>query len=152
MKSRNAAYLKRKTARMLAKRALRRAQWIEEHGPCVKCGSRERLEVDHIIPHGLSRKTPCRVMWLWTEKKRLEELSRCQVLCRKCHIKKSTQEAYARMGLELDGNGFRHGLKGYKNRGCRCQICSVAAAKKRKMFRNRAKAKAQAGQLALTLP
>jgi len=26
----------------------RRAAWIEQHGPCAKCGSDEDLEVDHI--------------------------------------------------------------------------------------------------------
>lgn len=26
----------------------RRKSWIDQHGPCVQCGSNEKLEVDHI--------------------------------------------------------------------------------------------------------
>jgi len=30
--------------------AVRRAVWARDNGRCAKCGSRERLEYDHIIP------------------------------------------------------------------------------------------------------
>ena len=63
----------------------RRADWLKANGPCVQCGSLNDLEVDHIDPatkihHGV---------WSWREDRRIAELAKCQVLCSKCHLKKT---------------------------------------------------------------
>lgn len=74
-------------------------RWIEDRkqkgleilgGKCVKCGSTERLEFDHVDPkiknekirHGGSL-----FSLKWEDV--LEELKRCQLLCRPCHIEKT---------------------------------------------------------------
>lgn len=68
----------------------RRAKWFEENGPCAKCGSWDNLELDHI-----DRTTKVtHAVWSWSEKKRSEELEKCQVLCCDCHRKKSVQECF----------------------------------------------------------
>lgn len=64
--------------------AARKAQWIAEHGPCVRCGSTEDLQVDHKDP---SQKVNHRV-WSWSAERREAELAKCQVLCRPCHVEK----------------------------------------------------------------
>ncbi|MBW3545390.1 MAG: HNH endonuclease [Bacteroidetes bacterium] len=62
----------------------RRAEWFNENGPCVQCGSNEDLHIDHIDPfYKISHR-----IWSWTKRKRDSELSKCQVLCKRCHIKK----------------------------------------------------------------
>src|SRR5580693_3620190 len=95
------------TAHALRKK--RRSQWIAAHGPCRQCGSYLNLEVDHIDPK--QKKIDLGKIWLSNDAKRNEELVKCQVLCEKCHYKKS--------GLEKR----RHGRKCYVQRKCRCPIC-----------------------------
>lgn len=66
----------------------RRKAWLDKNGPCRKCGSDLNLEVDHINPN---EKVTHRV-WNWPEERRNSELSKCQVLCEKCHKQKTSQE------------------------------------------------------------
>lgn len=68
--------------------AARRARWMATQDPCVKCGSRKNLEIDHIDP----RKKRSRIIWSFRESKLKKELRKCQILCRKCHIKKTTAD------------------------------------------------------------
>lgn len=68
--------------------AARRLKWFTENGPCRHCGSNENLEVDHVNPND---KVSHRI-WSWTESKRLEELKKCQVLCKNCHFEKTLEE------------------------------------------------------------
>lgn len=71
-------------------RAQRRADWVNANGPCRHCGSREDLEIDHIDP-----RTKCfnpRALWLRSRAVREDELAKCQVLCAKCHTKKTAAE------------------------------------------------------------
>lgn len=63
----------------------RRKQWILENGPCVKCGSDKKLEVDHIDPATKTTKA----VWSWKHDRRMEELAKCQVLCHCCHKEKT---------------------------------------------------------------
>lgn len=100
--------------RALEKVRARRVKWLEENGPCVKCGSDENLEVDHIDP---SEKTSHRI-WSWSDERREAELKKCQVLCRECHEKKTGFENSFR------SQGVRHGTgTAYRRYGCRCEIC-----------------------------
>lgn len=78
--------------------AARRKRCIELLGAqCVRCGSTENLEVDHINPvtkdPKLRKTGDCRGgMWSWSWERIEAELTKCQVLCRECHKKKSAGE------------------------------------------------------------
>jgi 5-methylcytosine-specific restriction endonuclease McrA len=72
-------------------------RWISERRrayldgkSCVQCGCSEvsQLEVDHI---NREEKVSHRI-WSWSEARRHDELRKCQVLCRACHIEKTAQE------------------------------------------------------------
>ena len=63
---------------------------------CVKCGSKEQLELDHINP---AEKVTHRV-WSWTEAKRNIEIAKCQVLCKACHLEKTLDEQKQRKLIE----------------------------------------------------
>lgn len=57
-------------------------------GKCVKCGSLDRLQVDHIDP---TTKTSHRIT-MWSRVKRDAELAKCQLLCHGCHWAKTIRE------------------------------------------------------------
>lgn len=67
----------------------RRREWIEENGPCIDCGSLEDLEIDH---RDASTKLH-NVSSLWSlspvNPKRVEELAKCVVRCKSCHLQKT---------------------------------------------------------------
>ena len=65
----------------------RRTEWIKQNGPCKMCGSWDNLEIDHIDP-SLKKYDPTT---LWSRRKefREEELAKCQVLCKSCHLQKT---------------------------------------------------------------
>lgn len=72
--------------------AERRANWLLLNGPCVVCFSWDGLEIDHIDP---SSKVSHKV-FSWAEARRNEELAKCQILCRGCHLEKTYRDWYAR--------------------------------------------------------
>lgn len=80
---------------------------------CVRCGSTERLEVDHIDPSTKVTHT----FWDYSEKKRAEELKKCQVLCRSCHLKKSATDRGHIAGGRC-GSRYK-----YEVLKCRCDLC-----------------------------
>jgi len=119
----------------------RRTDWIERNGPCVRCGSSDRLEIDHINReeklYGADR--------LWglspTNPKVVSELAKCQVLCRSCHIEKSIEEGSFSLGR---GNGkvAVHGTESmYSNQKCRCKECRVGHNEYMRDYRKRKKRK-----------
>jgi 5-methylcytosine-specific restriction endonuclease McrA len=59
----------------------RRAAWLAENGPCVRCGSTDQLEVDHRDRREKVMQT--RALWSLapTNPARIAELAKCQVLC-----------------------------------------------------------------------
>lgn len=91
----------------------RRLQWIELQGSiCATCGKTEGpWEVDHIDP---DTKVDHKV-WSWSEVRRSEELSKCQLLCAQCHWDKTSEE----------NSGWSHGITGY-GYGCKCAVCKEA--------------------------
>lgn len=92
-----------------------------ENKSCVRCGSTERLELDHIDP---TQKVDHKI-WSWSQKRRSAELVNCQVLCHDCHLHKSINEDWPlRRGYTLGV----HGLTMYKNHKCRCDVCRAANA------------------------
>jgi 5-methylcytosine-specific restriction endonuclease McrA len=109
----------------------KRTAWIKENGPCVRCGSTRRLEIDHIDP---STKDPClsrnsSSLWTRSEEWRRRELKKCQVLCRSCHIKKSAEEL---RGYKKD---VPHGTRYRYDRGCRCEECRAENTARLKAYR-----------------
>ena len=70
-------------------------EWAVEHlgGECVKCGSVEQLEFDHVYP-GSKDRAISDVMA--SRHKLTEELKKCQLLCKSCHREKTkTQQRKA---------------------------------------------------------
>lgn len=101
----------------------RRKEWLRKHGPCAKCGSTKRLEVDHMDP----KKKIHHSVWTWGEARREKELKKCQVLCFLCHRLKTNKER----GWKLHGE-IRWQM------GCRCAECVRVHKKKlRKLRRGR---------------
>lgn len=91
-----------------------RKEWLDVHGPCVKCGSERELQVDHIDP----RLKISHNVWSWTPERREAELAKCQVLCYACHKLKTKAEHKAR---------GRHGtVNMYRRHKCRCDLCVKA--------------------------
>jgi 5-methylcytosine-specific restriction endonuclease McrA len=99
-------------------------------GKCNKCGSTDNLEIDHKDPH----KKSFELGRLWGEKtipKALEELKKCQLLCKDCHITKSKidlrDKANSRYKLTNGADGFRHGTwYAFGTKKCKCNICLIA--------------------------
>jgi 5-methylcytosine-specific restriction endonuclease McrA len=103
----------------------RRTAWLENNGPCRECGSWERLEVDHIDP---KQKVTHRV-WSLARDEREAELKKCQVLCNKCHKKKTA---------EMLAKPLVHGTRnGYTKHGCRCADCREANNSRARAWRER---------------
>lgn len=90
---------------------------------CVKCGSTDRLELDHI---DRSTKVDSHI-WSWSAARREVELAKCQVLCYDCHKKKTKADLY------VDKCGTHHGY----TKGCRCGACKQAHAEYNKQWRSR---------------
>ena len=84
-----------------------RENWLRTQGPCVKCGSTDRLQIDHIDP----KKKVTHRIWSWSAVRRLKELSKCQVLCHSCHWDKTKTERE------------KHNRTSAYRRGCRCDLC-----------------------------
>jgi 5-methylcytosine-specific restriction endonuclease McrA len=104
-------YNKRRYA-LLKEEALRRLG-----GACVSCGSTEELEFDHILRSSKSKEV---TRALLSSRKGLEEeLDKCQLLCKPCHLKKTLEES----GREA-AEGTHGTLSSY--RYCHCDLCRKA--------------------------
>lgn len=87
-------------------------------GTCMRCGSVNDLEFDHIDPS--TKVMVISKMWTSSREKFMEELKKCQLLCHSCHLEKSRKE----------GSLFHPWNRGKKTHGpayishkCRCDIC-----------------------------
>lgn len=86
-------------------------------GKCIKCGSKEKLQFDHVDKNGKKFNVS---MWLsktlgdfW------EEIKKCQLLCQKCHIEKTVLERGQKLARGTHGT-----LSAY--RYCKCDLCKKA--------------------------
>ena len=81
--------------------ARRRSSWLEANGPCVKCGSWDNLEVDHVDPSAKTMHSSA----IWSRAKSVQEkeLAKCQVLCYSCHKRKSSLDISR--AVRGEGNG-----------------------------------------------
>jgi hypothetical protein len=87
----------------------RKANWLLDK-KCAVCGSRTALEIDHVDPE---LKISHRV-WSWAVKKRDIELAKCQVLCARHHVEKSTA------ARQHDNHGTHLSRRKHK---CKCFSC-----------------------------
>lgn len=113
---------------MLERYRRRRAAIVERlGGKCTRCGSTERLEIDHVDPKRKAYNIARRLPGLAADK--LEaEIKKCQLLCRECHTDKTLTETgkqRARCGT----------LSGY--RYCRCEACRAAKREHSRAYRQR---------------
>lgn len=92
-----------------------RAEWIDKlGGQCVNCGNREDLNFDHIVAEDKEYDI-AKILSSHSKKKVELEMTKCQILCKPCHITKSVSEGDI-YSVEHGG-----GISGKKN--CRCELC-----------------------------
>lgn len=74
---------------------------------CVRCGSDQDLELDHI-----DRKQKIdHVIWSWSKVRREAELAKCQVLCGPCHKQKTRADLNERIEC-ANGHPWNHNKYG----------------------------------------
>ncbi len=96
-------------------------------GECVKCKSKEKLEIDHIDPK--TKEFSPLVKYSLSKLYLLPELNKCQLLCEDCHRVKTR---------EVDGFKAVHGSGGmYRHHGCRCLLCKEANRQYYREYRER---------------
>ncbi len=105
-----------------------RTEAIEQlGGKCAKCGSLEKLQLDHVNPK--DKKFEVSVFLSVPLKEFKEELKKCQVLCYKCHVLKSTlEQGHLPVGTHGTLATYTHGK-------CRCQECRDIANKYSREYR-----------------
>lgn len=88
-------------------------------GKCVKCGSLENLHFDHIDPKTKFFEIGSKIR-NYARNRVEEEIKKCQLLCKPCHLKKSGKEksATSRPLSEMHGTAT-----GYQKYQCRCDLC-----------------------------
>lgn len=118
-------YMKKYHREWYQKVVIPRKQMFFKNKKCQWCGSTENLEIHHVDP---SQKLGHKI-WSWRDEKREAELTKCIVLCRKCHQSHHKEEM------------IKHGSVSRYNSGCRCDACK--AAKRAKYLRLKAKHKNQ---------
>lgn len=86
-------------------------------GKCAKCGSPSNLQFDHVNPK--TKTFEVARIGSYAEKTFWEEVSKCQLLCGRCHNIKTIQEK----GLKV-AKGTHGTVSSYKY--CHCQLCRTA--------------------------
>lgn len=87
-------------------------------GVCVVCGARENLEIDHV--NRVDKTMTFERMSMVSRIRFLNELSKCQLLCKRHHIDKTTIDDLGRKDARRS-----HGtVSSY--RYCRCEDCKTA--------------------------
>lgn len=84
-----AAWLRDRASRRYEERRARAIETLG--GVCAQCGSKKRLEFDHIDPH--SKEANLHQLFSGGAQAKLDaELRKCQLLCIDCHIEKSKRD------------------------------------------------------------
>ena len=119
------------------KRFHRRMAEIKEKlgGKCECCGSIENLQVDH-IDH-TNKTFDIGKIWSGRKEKMDEELKKCRLLCKPCHILKTIKE---RGQIPTKGRDIHGTLSSYEY--CNCTLCKKAHSDYCKEYRKRKRAEA----------
>ena len=89
---------------------------------CVKCLSKEHLEIDHVDWKTKEFTVSSRLYYTWEILK--VELDKCQLLCKSCHSAKTKKDVCERRTGQKEqphGTYWR-----YKKHKCRCEMCIQA--------------------------
>lgn len=106
---------------------------IKLGGACCRCGCTEDLEVDHT--NRKEKTMPFSRMYAVNQARFDEELDKCQLLCKQCHVQKTIEERGHRKRTE-------HGTyASYRYSGCRCDECKRACRDHSREYRKRMKEK-----------
>lgn len=106
---------------MLARYHRRRAQIIEQLGSkCNRCGSTDNLEIDHRDARKKGFDIGKRLAGI-AEAKLVEEVKKCQLLCRTCHEDKSIIDTG-----KVRAKGTHGTLSAFNH--CKCEQCKKAKA------------------------
>lgn len=97
-------------------------------GRCVKCSSTEDLQFDHIDPTSKVKN----VTVMFNTVKWKDEIKKCQLLCRKCHIDKSIIDKGHKKAVGTHGT-----LSSYKY--CKCDLCRDAKSEYSREYYKRVK-------------
>ena len=122
------SYPKEKNKEYLAKRyAEQRREFLDFlGGRCVRCGSDEELEFDHIDWRTKSF-TVARLYGLARLKTVYEELKKCQILCKSCHRDKTKQDMREQREENPRYLPTKHGARtGWMKTKCDCTPCAAA--------------------------
>ena len=111
-----AAYMRKRRAKRREEARLRLG------GKCVVCGSTEKLEFDHVDPSTKVLNVSSAKCLDGPRDRLLEEVDKCQLLCKLHHREKS------RLNGDLSGGGHnklpvKHGTASLYNQKCRCDHC-----------------------------
>ena len=106
----------------------REAALLSLGGKCARCGSTERLELDHIDP--TTKTFAVGDLWSVSKARYDAEIVKCQLLCRACHIVKSVEDS---------GKSSARGQHGTPSsyRYCKCALCRAAKAAYMQEYRKR---------------
>ena len=111
----------------------RRQEAIESlGGRCVVCGTNQELEFDHKTP--VNKTFSISRLWNVKKEKYIKEIRKCQLLCKKCHIKKTREERGQKNARETHGT-----LSSY--RYCKCKLCKDANNKYMREYKRRVRSK-----------
>ena len=104
---------------------LRRAEAFEYLGDCcVVCGTKDQLEIDHINPE--KKEISLCKLWSIAKVRFLEELDKCQLLCKQHHLEKSRTEGSLNKSWVTKPRLVHGSVWTYKHHKCRCAICVAA--------------------------
>lgn len=84
-------------------------------GRCRGCGTQDSLDFDHVDPATKVIEISMAIARTWSWARLKEELDKCQLLCRPCHIEKSA--------ANNDGRIVSHGGGRSGKKNCPCGPC-----------------------------
>lgn len=99
-------------------------------GKCIKCGTQDNLQFDHINP--ATKLYTIANVWNYRKEILDIEISKCQLLCEKCHEEKTLNDLGRVSAKNTHGT-----LSSYKY--CRCDLCKQVKADHYKQWRAKRK-------------